>query len=106
MELARRDEQQRRVTESVEKARAALEPGRGRGRRGGSVAFLDPPFFVMAAHVVDNGSGLLLPGFPGVLQSLLDIFGIVVGLDQTDSYAARCLAHRRFLQWHVHDWYC
>ena len=33
MELARRDEQQRRVTESLEKARASLEPGRGSKRK-------------------------------------------------------------------------
>ena len=32
-------------------------------RRGGSVAFLDPPFLAVAAHVVDNGSGLFLAGF-------------------------------------------
>ena len=33
MELGRRDEQQRRVAESLEKARAALEPGRGSKRK-------------------------------------------------------------------------
>ena len=33
---------------------------RGRGRRFGSVAFLVPPFLVVAAHVVDNGSGMFL----------------------------------------------
>ena len=47
----------------------ARREARGRGRRGGSVAFLDPPFLVVAAHVVDNGSGLLLAGFPVLCRS-------------------------------------
>ena len=37
--------------------------------------------------------------FPSSLQDrFLGIFGIMVGLDQMDSYAARCLALRRFFR--------
>ena len=52
---------------------------------------------------------ILVGCFPRVVFPLVvarpEMLCIMAGLDQNDRYAARCLAHRRFLQWHVQDWY-
>ena len=107
MELARRDEQQRRVTEAMEKARAYLEPGRGskRKRKKRRKRRLHRSSVPRGGRARRRQRQWLAPGwFSWCFAGLLGIFGIMVGLDQIDSNAARCLAHRRFFQWHVQDW--
>ena len=109
MELARRDELQRGVTEALEKARAALEPSRGskRKRKKRRKRRLPRSSVPRGGRARRRQRQWLAPGWLSLFfAGLLGIFGIMVGLDQIDSYAARRLAHRRFLQWHVQDWHC
>ena len=95
MEMARRDEQQRRVTESLEKARSALEPGRGskrkrKKRRKRRLPRSSVPHGGLARrrhrewHTCGAGSPRYVPlraVFPSVSGRLV-MLGIMAGMDQ------------------------
>ena len=87
-----------------------------RARRCATTGAMVPSIPAYMANDVDCGSGMFMACFAGedairaVFPLIVDrprMLGILVGMDQKDSYAARLRsAHRRLRHWHGRGWFC